>query len=132
MDAGYDGFRVRLTQQGEEALGRLAQDLLKSPLVSGTLTTAFDVRERAGRAQELAMSALNLPSASDLERLTRRLRSVSQRLEGVEEALQGVSDRLDQPRDESALEARLAKLEKRLAALDRTLAKLDRKLDAGS
>lgn len=132
MNGDHDGFRVRLTQQGEQALGRLAQDLLKSPVVSGTLTTAFDVRERAGRAQELAMSALNLPSASDLERLTRRLRSVSQRLEGVEEGLQGLSDRLDQPREDSALEARLAKLEKRLASLDRTLAKLDKKLDAAS
>ena len=32
------------------------------------------------------MGALNLPSASDIERLTRRLRGVSQRLEGIEDA----------------------------------------------
>ena len=33
------------------------------------------------------MGALNLPSAGDLERLTRRLRSVSQRLEAIEDNL---------------------------------------------
>ena len=38
------------------------------------------------------MGALNIPSAADVERLTRRLRSVSQRMEGIEEAV----DRLDQ------------------------------------
>jgi DNA anti-recombination protein RmuC len=33
------------------------------------------------------MGALNLPSAADIERLTRRLRSLSQRLEGIEDSL---------------------------------------------
>jgi septal ring factor EnvC (AmiA/AmiB activator) len=37
------------------------------------------------------MGALNIPSAADIERITRRLRSVSQRLEGIEDAL----DRLE-------------------------------------
>ena len=37
------------------------------------------------------MGALNIPSAADIERLTRRLRSVSLRLEGIEEGV----DRLD-------------------------------------
>ena len=31
------------------------------------------------------MGALNIPSAADVERLTRRLRSVAQRLEGIED-----------------------------------------------
>src|SRR6202789_151289 len=88
------GIRGSVTKQGEEAIGKLAQDLLKNPLVNGTLTAAFDARERAARAQELAMAALNLPSASDLERLTRRLRGVSQRLEGIEDALDRVEDRV--------------------------------------
>ena len=46
------------------------------------------------QAQETASNtgALNIPSAADVERLTRRLRSVSQRMEGIEEAV----DRLDQ------------------------------------
>src|SRR5579859_7653604 len=85
-------LKVRVTKQGEEALGKLAQELLENPMVASALSAAFETRERAVRAQEVAMGALNLPSASDLERLTRRLRAVSQRLEGIEDGL----DRLDQ------------------------------------
>ncbi len=69
MNGEQNGIRGRVTKQGEEAIGKLAQDLLKSPLVNSTLTAAFDARERATRAQEVAMSALNLPSAADLDRL---------------------------------------------------------------
>ena len=97
-----DGLRHRVTRQGEEALGRIAQDLLESPIVNKALSAAFETREKANRAQEFAMGALNIPSASDLERLTRRLRSVSQRLEAIEDGL----DRLDQ---------RLARIEQSVA-----------------
>jgi anti-sigma-K factor RskA len=92
------GLRERLSTQGEQALGKLAQDLLDNPLVSNALTKAFDARERAVQAQEAAMGALNIPSAADIERLTRRLRSVAQRLEGIEDAL----DRLDRRLEKSA------------------------------
>jgi outer membrane biosynthesis protein TonB len=92
------GLRERLSTQGEQALGKLAQDLLDNPLVSNALTRAFDARERAVQAQEVAMGALNIPSAADIERLTRRLRSVAQRLEGIEDAL----DRLDRRLESSA------------------------------
>ena len=88
------GFKERVTRQGEEAIGKLAQELLENPVVSGALSAAFETRERAMRAQEVAMGALNLPSASDLERLTRRVRSVSQRLEGIEDGLDRLDDRL--------------------------------------
>ncbi len=40
------------------------------------------------------MSALNLPSATDVERLERRLRSFSQRLEDVEEQIDDLSREL--------------------------------------
>jgi CRP-like cAMP-binding protein len=98
------GLRERMTRQGEEAIGKLAQELLENPMISGALSAAFETRERAARAQEAAMGALNLPSASDLERLTRRLRGVSQRLEGIEDALDRVEQRLG--RIETALEER--------------------------
>ena len=94
-------LRERLSTQGEQALGKLAQDLLENPLVSNALTRAFDARERAVQAQEVAMGALNIPSAADIERLTRRLRSVAQRLEGIEDAL----DRLDRRLETSAKSA---------------------------
>ena len=85
-DTATDGLRARISRQGEEpSAARLG--LLESPFVSSALSRAFEAREKAAQAQEVAMGALNLPSAGDLERLTRRVRSVSQRLEGVEDAL---------------------------------------------
>ncbi len=103
-DDDFQGLRERLTKQGEDALGKFAQELLENPFITGALTKAFDARERAVQAQEAAMGALNLPSAADLERLTRRIRSVAQRLEGIEDAL----DRL------GAQDDRLAAIEKKL------------------
>src|SRR5579884_2184027 len=88
------GLRERVTRQGEETIGKLAQELLENPMVTRALTAAFETRERATRAQEVAMGALNLPSASDLERLTRRLRGVSQRLEALEDAIDRVEQRV--------------------------------------
>ena len=86
-----EGLKDRLARSGEDALGKLAQDLLENPLVNSAISRAFEARERAGQAQEAALGALNIPSAADVERLTRRLRSVSQRLEGIEDGV----DRLD-------------------------------------
>jgi hypothetical protein len=96
-----EGIRDRLSRQGEEALGRLAEELAGNPVVTAALSRAFDAREKAVKAQEATMGALGIPSAADIERLTRRLRSVSQRLEGIEDAV----DRLD---------GRLAGIETRL------------------
>src|SRR6266567_5764541 len=101
------GLRDRVVKEGEEAIGKLAQELLDNPMVSGALSAAFETRERAMRAQELAMGALNLPSASDLERLTRRLRSVSQRLEGIEDGLDRLEQRI-QAVTSATIEERLA------------------------
>jgi len=114
------GFFERMTRQAEEAIGKLAQELLENPVVTGALSAAMETRERAMRAQEAALGALNLPSASDLERLTRRLRSVSQRLEGVEDVLDRVERRVE-GLDDSPLEQRLAAIE---AALERIEAAL--------
>src|SRR4051794_12608296 len=91
-DTAPSGLRDPIARQGEDALGKLAQELLENPLVNSAIAKAFEARERAVAAQETAMGALNIPSAADMERLTRRLRSVSQRMEGIEEAV----DRLDQ------------------------------------
>src|SRR5919106_4244267 len=110
------GLRDRIARQGEDALGKLAQDLLENPLVNSAIARAFEARERAAQAQEAALGALNLPSAGDVERLTRRLRSVSQRMEGIEEAV----DRLDQrlaAMSQSALDDRLGALEGQLGKL---------------
>jgi hypothetical protein len=112
------GLRERVTRQGEEAIGKLAQDLLENPVVSGALSRVFETRERAVRAQEVAMGALNLPSASDLERLTRRLRGVSQRLEGIEDGLDRLEQRIEGLGNSSSIEQRLSAIEAGLARLE--------------
>ncbi len=118
MNEDNQGLRGRMARQGEEALGKVAQELLDNPMVSRALSATFEARERATRAQELAMSALNLPSAGDLERLTRRLRSVSQRLETIEDGLDRVEQRIDQLGSASAIDKRLTAIEEVLARLD--------------
>src|SRR3984957_19906113 len=117
-----ESLKGRVTRQGEEAIGKLAQDLLENSVVSGALSAAFETRERALRAEEAAMGALNLPSASDLERLTRRLRGVSQRLEGIEDGLDRVEQRIDGLGNSSAVEQRLAAIEATIERLEATLA----------
>jgi TolA-binding protein len=94
-----EGLRAR----SEQAIGELAQALLDSQMLESALAAAFGAREKAQEAQHAAMSALNLPSAGDLERLERRLRSVSQRLEAVEEQIDQVAG------DIAELRRRLAK-----------------------
>src|SRR6266567_4435351 len=89
-----DGMRDKLARSSEDAIGKLAQELLENPLANGAISRAFGARERAVQAQEAAMGALNIPSAADVERLTRRLRSVSQRLEGIEDGVDRLDDRL--------------------------------------
>ena len=83
MDEETKGIRER----GEEALGELAQALLENPLFSQALTKTLGAGERAAQAQRSAMGALDLATASDVERLGRRLRSVSDRLEAIEDGL---------------------------------------------
>jgi chromosome segregation ATPase len=116
------GLKDRMTRQGEEAIGKLAQELLENPMVSSALSAALGTRERAMKAQEAALGALNLPSASDLERLTRRLRSVSQRLEGIEDGL----DRLEQ----RVQTAGASTITERLAAVEAALERIESALSA--
>jgi predicted nucleic acid-binding Zn-ribbon protein len=111
-------LRARVTRQSEETIGKLAQELLDNSMVSGALSHAFEARERATRAQEMAMGALNIPSASDLERLTRRLRGVSQRLEGIEDALDRVEQRLEGVSAATAIDQRLSAIEERLGQIE--------------
>ncbi len=119
MSAGDEkGFRERVTRGSEEAIGKFAQELLENPMVSGALSAAFETRERAMRAQEAAMGALNLPSASDLERLTRRLRGVSQRLEGIEDGLDRLEDRLEGTGQLKRIDERLTRIEASLERLE--------------
>src|SRR5437868_14897197 len=117
-DSGNVGkLRERLGSNPEDRLGKALSDLLESPLLAGAVGRAFDAREKAAQAQEVAMGALNIPSAADIERLTRRLRSVSYRLEGIEDGV----GRLDRALAHDGVEARLSAIEEQLQALTRKL-----------
>jgi hypothetical protein len=96
--------RGRGSSLRDEALGELTQFLLDNPWINQALQVAFGARERASAASASAMRNLNLPTAGDVERLTRRVRAYSERLEGVEDKLDELS------RELTALRRRLDEL----------------------
>ncbi|HMD52298.1 MAG TPA: hypothetical protein VKG62_06230 [Solirubrobacteraceae bacterium] len=118
-------LRDRLGSNTEDRLGKALSELLENPLLTGAIGRAFDAREKASQAQEVALGALNIPSAADIERLTRRLRSVSNRLEGIEDGV----DRLDRALTPGSVEARLAAIEAQLRTLTD---KIEQALQGGS
>ncbi|MDX6652386.1 MAG: hypothetical protein QOJ38_1167 [Solirubrobacterales bacterium] len=85
------GFRERLSQRSEEALGDVAQALLDNPLFSQAVHAASGARERALAARRTAMGALDVPAASDVDRLERRLRSLADRVEELENAIDSLT-----------------------------------------
>ncbi len=97
-----EGLRAR----SEQAIGELAQALLDSQVLENAVAAAFGAREKALEAQQAAMAALNLPSAGDVERLERRLRSFSQRLEEVEDQIDRVGRDVGDIRRQIAAQAR--------------------------
>ena len=116
-------FVDRLSRQGEEALGKIAEELISNPVINGAIARAFEAREKAVQAQEAAMGALNLPSAADIERVTRRLRSLSQRLEGIEDAIDRLEERVAGAGGSSSGD-RLGRIEARLDEITRDIAAL--------
>ncbi len=136
MEGGDEKLKDRLSRQGEDAVGRLAEDLVANSMINDALSKIFEARHTAARAQETAMGALGIPSAADIERLTRRLRSVSQRLEGIEDGLDRLeyslgdtpagtpssTARVDGDARSEAIEARLDEIARDLAALREAVA----------
>jgi CRP-like cAMP-binding protein len=124
-----ESFVEKLSRQGEEALGRVAEELVANPVVNGAIARAFEAREKALQAQEAALGALNLPSAADIERVTRRLRSLSQRLEGIEDAIDRLEERVAAvgagPDWIAAIEGRLDEIGRDLARLREAVAPSD-------
>ena len=117
-------FVDRLSRQGEEVLGKIAEELISNPVVNGGDRARPSRRARRRvQAQEAAMGALNLPSAADIERVTRRLRSLSQRLEGIEDAIDRLEERVAGAAGRPAttgsrrIEARLDEIARDIAAL---------------
>jgi chromosome segregation ATPase len=123
-------FVDRLSRQGEEALGKIAEELISNPVINSAIARAFEAREKAVQAQEAALGALNLPSAADIERVTRRLRSVSQRLEGIEDAIDRMDERVAGATAGSG-DDRLGRIEARLDEITRDIAALAELLAPG-
>ena len=116
-------FADRISRQGEEVLGRIAEELISNPVINAAIARAFEAREKAMQAQEAAMGALNLPSAADIELVTRRIRSVSQRLEGIEDAIDRLDERVAGAAGAGA-DDRLGRIESRLDEITRDIAAL--------
>jgi hypothetical protein len=110
-----ESLRERFGTRGEEVVGRIAQDLLDSPWFNSVVSATLEARGRAAHAQELALELAGLPSSAQLERLTRRVRSVAQRLESIEDSLARLEDRLRD--DAERLHAQLDTIEARIAGL---------------
>jgi hypothetical protein len=116
-------LRERLGTTTEDRLGKALSELLENPLLTGAIGRAFDAREKAVQAQEVAMGALNIPSAADIERLTRRLRSVSLRLEGIEDGV----ERLDRALSPASVDR--SEIARRLSAIEDQLEQVTDRLD---
>ena len=80
-----------LRSRSSDAATDLANALLDNPLLSQALSTALGMGEKAAQAQRRAMDAVGLPSADEISRLERRIRSLSDRLETVEDQLDQVA-----------------------------------------
>lgn len=101
MEASESGIRAR----SEEAVGELAQALLQNPLFSQALGRALAAGEKAMGAQRTAMGAIDVANAGDLDRLERRVRSLSERLERVEDSLDELADVVSELRAERRRDA---------------------------
>ena len=82
-----------------EQVSKALEPLVDQPLTQRLLTEASALRDRTVRAQEAALAALNLPTAADLAKLERRIRSLS-------DVVGDLGDRLDR------LESQIRRLEK--------------------
>jgi TolA-binding protein len=89
--SGDKGVRDRLSARGEEALGELAQTLLENPVFNQALQAAFGARDAAQQVAHQAFKNAGVASMSDLDRLGRRVRSLSERVEELEDRVDRLS-----------------------------------------
>jgi hypothetical protein len=87
MSEDGESLRGKLSARGTDALGEVADALLENPVLNQVLQAAFGARDAASQARDRAMQNLHVPTASEVDRLVRRLRATSERLEAVEDKL---------------------------------------------
>ncbi|MBL1074687.1 hypothetical protein JK358_09785 [Nocardia sp. 2] len=83
-------------------------DILENPIAKGAIDRANDARDTALATQQAILSLLNLPTATDVETITHRLKSISQRLEQLEDAVDNLN----------RTATTIASISKKLTALD--------------
>lgn len=84
-------FRERISSRSPDAVADAVNALLDNPILNQALKAAFGARDVATDVQNQTLHGLNIATANDLDRLTRRLRSISNRIEAIEDGL----DRLE-------------------------------------
>lgn len=72
----------------------LLEPLVDQSLTQRLLSEASALRDRTLRAQEATLGALNLPTAADVAKLARRLRSLTEAVARLDERLDGLDDRI--------------------------------------
>jgi ubiquinone biosynthesis protein UbiJ len=77
-----------------EGIGGIVDEIASSWLFGDALTRIVETGEKAFRAQQTALSALGLPSGSQFESLTLRVRTIFHRIEELEDELDRISARV--------------------------------------
>src|SRR5947208_2028992 len=80
-----EGLRERLTRQGEEALGKLAEELAGNPIVTAALQRLEAIEDTLDRVEE-RIGALPVAESGD-ERILERLEEVVRDIAALREAL---------------------------------------------
>jgi len=84
----------RRNEDADEGIGGIVDEIASSWIVGDALTRLVDTGERVVRAQQSAFSALGLPSGSQFESLTLRVRTLFHRIEELEDDLDRVERRV--------------------------------------
>jgi hypothetical protein len=93
-DERAKGSKEQSSARSEDTLGDLADFLLDNPWLNQALQLALGARERASQAGAEVMRNVGVPTAADVDRLTRRVRGLSERLESVEDKLDALNEEL--------------------------------------
>jgi predicted nucleic acid-binding Zn-ribbon protein len=108
-----------------EQVSKALEPLVDQPVMQRLLSEASSMRDRTMRLQEAALGALNLPTASDLTKLERRIRGLAESLERLEDHLDRVEARLRTSQQSAAGSAEIDELRSEIAALRAQLAGKD-------
>ncbi len=89
-----------------EGIGGIVDEVASSRLVGDALTRIVDAGERVIHAQQSAISALGLPSGSQFESLTLRVRTLFHRIEELEDELDRLDSRISRLENAASAQAK--------------------------